>query len=93
MGFVIENTYKELINLNESLRYKLKKVFQPTVFNFITQELFLEMLNSNAEPDFKKLLITDVLWEKFFKKYDYVEVAKKPNTFSGNLFNLLILVE
>ena len=34
----------------------------------ITEEQFLEMLNSNADPYFKKSLITDVLWgEKFLE--------------------------
>ena len=67
MRFVIENTDKELINLNDSLRSKLKE-YQPTVINLVTQEQFFEMLNSNADPDFKKFIITDALWgEKFLK--------------------------
>ena len=66
--FVIENTDKELIKLNNSLRSKLKKEYQPTVTTLSTEDQFLEMLNSNADRDFKKSVITDALWgEKFLK--------------------------
>ena len=68
MRFVTENTDKELVKLNESLRPKFKKGSQPTPINLITQEHFLELLNSNADPDFKKSHVTDVLWrEKFLE--------------------------
>ena len=67
--FVIENTDKELIKLNKSLRSKFKKKYQPTVIFLITECHFLEILNSKASPDFKKLATSDVLWgEKFLKK-------------------------
>ena len=68
MRSVIENTDKELIKLNESLRLEFKNEFQPTVINSITQEQFLETLNSSADPDFNKSLITDVLWGEIFLK-------------------------
>ena len=58
--FVIENTDKELIKLNNSLRSKLKKEYQPTVITLITEGQFLEILNSNPSPDFKKLVTSDV---------------------------------
>ena len=52
MRFVIENTDKDLIKLNKSLRLNLRKVYQTTVINLFTQEQILGMLNSNADPDF-----------------------------------------
>ena len=72
-GFVIENTDKELIKLNNSLRSKVKNEYQPSVVTLITEDQFLGTLNSNADPDFKKSAITDALWEaKFFKKTNKV---------------------
>ena len=67
---MIENTDKELIKLNNSLRSKLKKQYQPTVTTLFTEDQFLEVLNSNADRDFKKSVITD-MGRKVFKIYDY----------------------
>ena len=66
--FATENTDKELIKLNNSLRSNLKKDHQPTVIPLITEGLFLEILNSNVDPDFKKLVTSGVLWGEEFLK-------------------------
>ena len=58
--FVILNTDKKLIELNNSLRSKLKKERQPTVIIMISQEEFTEMMISNADPDLKKSVISDL---------------------------------
>ena len=68
MSFVIPNTDKELLMLNNSLRSKLKKKYQPTVISLFTDEVFLEILYSKAEPDFKKLVISDMIWGEEFLK-------------------------
>ena len=60
MRFVIENTDTESIKLKESLSYMLKTEYQPTVITLITH--FLEVLNTNIDPDFRKSVISDVLW-------------------------------
>ena len=49
--FTIQNIDKELIELNKSLRSKLKNC-QPAIITLVTNDQFLEILNSN--PDFKK---------------------------------------
>ena len=64
--FTIQNTNKELIKLNISLRSKLKKECQPTVITLITNDQFLEILNSDVDPDFKKLVISDMIWGEEF---------------------------
>ena len=43
MRFVIENTDKEMIKLNDILRSNFKKN-QPSIFTLINQEQFSEML-------------------------------------------------
>ena len=58
--FVILNTNKKLIELNNSLRSKFKKERQPTVTIMITQEEFTEMMISNVDPDLKKSVISDL---------------------------------
>ena len=68
MRFVIEIFGKDLIKLNDSLRSKFKKSTNQLLLILITQEQFLELLNSNADPDFTKSVITDVLWEEKFYK-------------------------
>ena len=65
--FTIQNIDKELIELNNSLRSKLKNC-QPTVITLVTNDQFLEILNSNPDPDFKKLVISDMLWGDEFLK-------------------------
>ena len=62
MGFLMENTDKDLIKLDESLRFRSIKEYQPTVTTLITQEQFIDMITSNADPVFKESVITDVLW-------------------------------
>ena len=52
---------KDMIELNNSLRLKLKKKNQPTVFNIISPEQFTEVMVSNVSSDFKKAVISDVL--------------------------------
>ena len=62
--FTIQNIDTEL---NNSLRSELKNC-QPTVITLITNDQFLEILNSNLDPDFKKLVISDMLrGEEFLK--------------------------
>ena len=65
--FTIQNIDKELIELNNSLRSKFKNC-QPTVITLVTNDQFLEILNSNPDPDFKKLVISDMLWGEEFLK-------------------------
>ena len=65
--FTIQNIDKELIELNNSLRSKLKNC-HPTIITLITNNHFLEILNSNLDPDFKKLVISDMLWGEEFLK-------------------------
>ena len=68
MRFVIENTDTEIIKLKESPSYILKTEYQPTVITLITQKHFSEVLNSDIDPDFKKSVVSDVLWgEKYLK--------------------------
>ena len=54
------NVDKKMIELKNSLRLKLKKKNQTTVFNIITPEHFTEMMVSNVSSDFKKAVISDV---------------------------------
>ena len=61
MEFVIKNTDKKLIELNNSMRSKLKKEYRLTVFNIITTEQFTKKMISNADPLLKKIAISDVL--------------------------------
>ena len=68
MRSVIENTDKELTGLNEFLRPKFIKEYQPTVVNLITPEQFLKTLSRRADPDFKNSFITDVIWGEIFLK-------------------------
>ena len=76
MRIAIENTDKELNNLNDSMRSKFKKKVSTKCLYFFSQEQNSEMLNSNTDPDFKKSVKTDALWgEKFSKKHDYKEVT------------------
>ena len=65
--FTTRNINKELIELNNSLRPKLINC-QPTVITLISNDQFLEILNSNLDPDFKKLVISDMLWGEEFLK-------------------------
>ena len=61
MKNLIENTDKELFELNSFLRSKVKKESPPTVLIKITPEQLTETMISNADPDFKKSVISDVL--------------------------------
>ena len=62
------NIDKGLIKLNNSLRSKLKKDCQPTVITLINEDHFLENLNSNPDPDFRKLVISNMLLGEEFLK-------------------------
>ena len=64
MRFVIEDTDKDLNKFNDSLRSEFEKKYQPNVKNSINQEHFFKKSNSNADPVFKKSVITDFLWRK-----------------------------
>ena len=60
MNFVLANTDKILIEINNSVTAKLRKEYHPTVINKISAEQFTEMMISNAHPNFKKAILSDV---------------------------------
>ena len=50
-----------LIKLNDSLRSKLKKHYQPSIITQISMKCFLEMIYNSDDIDFKKSIIPVLL--------------------------------
>ena len=64
MRFARQNIDMRLIKLNDSLRSKLKKPYQPSIITQISTNRFLEMMYTSDDIDFKKSIIP-VLLRKF----------------------------
>ena len=63
MRFMRQNIDMELVKLNDTLRSKLKKHYQPSIFTQAPESCFLEMIYNGNEMDFKKLFISRLLEE------------------------------
>ena len=63
MRFMRQNIDMELVKLNDTLRSKLKKHYQPSIFTQTPGNCFLEMTHTGNEMDFKKLFISKLLEE------------------------------
>ena len=75
MRCVIEIFDKNLIKLNDFLRSTLKKVTTKSYY-FHHPGTFFRMLNGDADPDFKKSVIREVIYgETFGEKNDYNAVT------------------
>ena len=61
MTFAIQNIDMGLIKLNDSLRSKLKKHYQPSIITQISAKCFLEMIYTSNDIDFKKSIIPVLL--------------------------------
>ena len=61
MRFMRQNIDMRLVKLNNSLRFKLKKLYQPSIFTQTPGNCFLEMTYTGNEMDFKKLFISKLL--------------------------------
>ena len=58
-----QNIDMRLVKLNDSLRFKLKKHYQPSIFIQTPGNCFLEMTYTGNEMDFEKLFISKLLEE------------------------------
>ena len=58
-----QNTDMRLVKLNDTLRSKLKKHYQPSIFTQTSGNCFLELAYTGDERDFKNLFITALLEE------------------------------
>ena len=63
MRFMRQNIDMEWVKLNNTLRSKLKKHYQPSIFTQTSGSWFLEMTYAGNERDFKKSIITALLEE------------------------------
>ena len=63
MRFMRQNIDMRLVKLNDTLRSKLKKHYQPSVFTQTSGSCFLEMAYTGDERDFKKFFKTALLEE------------------------------
>ena len=63
MKFMRQNIDMRLVKLNDTLRFKLKKHYQPSIFTQTSGNCFLEMAYTGDERDFKNLFITALLEE------------------------------
>ena len=63
MRFMRQNIDMRLVKLNDSLRSRLKKHYQSSIFTEISENRFLEMTYTGDEVDLKKLFITALLEE------------------------------
>ena len=61
MRFARQNIDMRLIKLNDTLRSKLKKHYQPSIITQITWNRFLEMMYTSDVIDFKKSIIPFLL--------------------------------
>ena len=61
MRFARQNIDMRLIKLNDSLRSKLKKHYQPSIITQISGNRFLEMMYTSNDIDFKKSIILVLL--------------------------------
>ena len=63
MRFIRQNIDITLVKLNDTLRSKLKKHYQPSIFTQNSRNRFLEMAYTGDGRDFKNLFITALLEE------------------------------
>ena len=63
MRFMRQNIDMRLVRLNDTLRSKLKKHYQPSIFTQTSGNCFLEMAYTGDGKDFKNLFITALLEE------------------------------
>ena len=63
MRFMRQNIDMRLVKLNDTLRSKFKKHYQPSIFTQTSGNCFLEMAYTGDERDFKNLFITALLEE------------------------------
>ena len=63
MKFMRQNVDMRLVKLNDTLRSKLKKHYQPSIFTQTPESCFLEMIYTGNEMDFKKLFTSKLLEE------------------------------
>ena len=61
MRFMRQNIDMRLVKLNDTLRSKLKKHYQASIFTQTSGNCFLEMAYTGDEMDFKNLFITALL--------------------------------
>ena len=61
MRFMRQNIDMRLVKLNDALRYKLKKYYQPSSITQISGNRFLEMMYTSNDIDFKKSFIPVLL--------------------------------
>ena len=74
MRFARQNIDMRLIKLNDTLRSKLKKHYQPYIITLITWNRFLEMMYTSDDIDFKKINYT-----VFIRKIEYNGVTYNQN--------------
>ena len=63
MRIMRQNIDMRLVKLNDTLRSKLKKHYQPSFFTQTSRNCFLEIAYTGDERDFKNLFITALLEE------------------------------
>ena len=63
MTFMIQNIDMSLVKLNDTLRSKLKKHYQPSIFTETSSNRSLEMTYAGNDMDYKKLFIAALLEE------------------------------
>ena len=63
MRFMRQNIDMRLVKLNDALRSKLKKHYQPSIITQTSGNRILEMTYADNEMDYKKLFITALLEE------------------------------
>ena len=63
MTFVRQNIDMSLVKLNDTLRSKLKKHYQPSIFTETSANRFLEMTYAGNEMDYKKIFLTTLFEE------------------------------
>ena len=61
MRFMRQNIDMRMIKLNDSLRSKLKKQYQPSNITQMTGDCFLEMMYTSNDIDFNKSIIPTLL--------------------------------
>ena len=50
-----------LVKLNDTLRSKLRKLYQPSIFTETSSNRFLEMTYTGGDMDYKKIFIASLL--------------------------------
>ena len=63
MGFMRRNIDMRLVKLNDALRSKLKKHYQPSIFTQTSGNCFLEMTYAGNEMNYKQSIISALLEE------------------------------